>query len=477
MSLSEVRIAAGVVALLCAGILVYRRRAVAASLQTFFFEPSPPQNLALLRVAVFGTLAWVGSHTRAVWWASQPAALRMLPPGWGWLDGTLPIDASTATFAQYAVVACSACAALGLLTRITAPIAAIAAVYLLGTPSFFGKILHVDHALVMMALVLAASPCGDAWSLDRLVRRSRGVAPAAASAAYTLPIRLCWLLFGTIYLFPGIWKLWEAGDIWLSGERLLWELQDEWGQRKYLKPPMRIDQYPWLLKLLGAATLVFELGFFFAMFNRWTRIAAVLGAVAFHVSVRLFLGIRFYEYLPLVLLIDFPFRAPAVAASLRRSLWPSAMAGSALLLGQFYVGFAQIDTWPIAMHPKFSERGGPKSITRNHKFALEPRGGGRERDIVYVLQKLGGGHGFTRVMIRFDGEVARGLLHKDKSRSIVTMLRDNGLTLQAGDHIAVYKTSWDTYPIGKRQNYKKTFLRRYRVTEDGGLEVVATRAS
>jgi len=476
MTLIGVRIVACLLLLGALGFAVYRRRAVSVALREFFLAPTAPQNLGLLRIVLFAALAWVGLQSNAVWWASQPATLRVMPPGWQWLAG-LPLDTTVASWARYLVVGFGVCAALGLGTRLTTKVAAIAALYLLGVPSFFGKILHSDHALVMMTLVLAAAPCGDALSLDRSWLRLRGRPDPGVSAAYTLPVRLCWLLLGTIYLFPGIWKVWEAGDLWLSGERLLWELQDEWGQRKGFVPPARIDQYPWLLKLLGTATLIFEVGFFFALFQRHARIVAALSAVAFHVGVRLFLGIRFYEYLPLILLIDFrwpPAAEPAVAAlpALQRSPWPSAVVGGALLLGQFFVGFAQIDTWPIAMHPKFSERGGPKLVTRNHKLVFEPLGGTRQRDIVYVLSKRGAGHGFTRVMLRFDREVARGIPRDAEGRSIVAMLRENDLELVSGAHIAVYSASWNTYPLGKRTGYKKQLLRRYRVTEDGGLTPV-----
>jgi hypothetical protein len=474
MTLFGVRVAACLILLGALGLAIYRRRAVGAALREFFLAPGAAQNIGLLRIVLFAGLAWVGLRTNAVWWASQPASLRVMPPGWGWLDGLLPIDATTAGVARFLVVAFGLCAALGLGTRVTTKVAAIAAVYLLGVPSFFGKILHADHALVLMTLVLAAAPCGDAFSFDRQWLRHRGQPDPGLSPAYTLPVRMCWLLLATIYLFPGIWKVWEAGDIWLSGERLLWELQDEWGQRKGFVPPARIDRYPWLLKLLGTATLIFEVGFIFALFHRRTRVVAALSAVAFHLGIRLFLGIRFYEFLPLILLIDYSWPVPAGAALTqpKRPLWPSAVVGGTLLLGQFFVGFAQIDSWPLAMHPKFSERGGAKQITRNHKFVFEPHDGGRERDLVYLLSKLGGGHGFTRTMLRFDRDVARGIPRQATGRSIVAMLRNNGLELVAGDRIAVYSTSWNTYPIGERSGYKKELLRRYLVTEGGGLEQV-----
>jgi hypothetical protein len=473
MSLVAVRVVAGLVLLVAIGLAVHKRRALRSHLREFFLAPSAPENVALLRIVLFAFLAWVGLRSNAVWWASQPAALRVMPPGWGWLDGVLPIDGTWAGIARQLVIGFGVCAALGLATRITTAAAALAAVYLLGAPSFFGKILHADHALVLMTLVLAAAPCGDALSLDRLWQRWRGRPAPAAASAYTLPVRLCWLLLATIYLFPGIWKLWEAGDLWFNGERLLWELQDEWGQRKGFVPPARIDQYPWLLALLGAATVIFEIGIFFAIFQKHTRIAFALGAVAFHVGVRLFLGIKFYEYLPLILLIDFPWRTPSVPAGAAiprgRSPWPSAVVGGTLLFGQFFVGFAQIDSWPLAMHPKFSERGGAKQITRNNKITFQRSTGGRERDLVYVLSKRGGGHGFTRVVLRFDRSVRRGEPSDDAGRSIVTLLRDNELAPATGDTITIYSASWNTYPLGKRTGYEKHLLSRYVVTDDGRL--------
>lgn len=477
MTLTGVRIAAGLLTLAALALLLYRRPAVARGLHRFFLEPSAPQNLALLRMALFGGLAWVSSQTSAVWWASVPAELRMLPPGWRWLSGVLPMNASLASVAQYVVVIASVCAALGLLTRITAPIAAVVAVYLLGTPSFFGKILHMDHALVLMSLVIAAAPSGDALSLDRLWQRKRGLPEPEPSPAYTLPIRLAWLLLGTIYLFPGIWKVWGNGDLWLNGQRLLSELNDEWGQRKSFDPPMRIDQYPSLLKVLGTSTLIFEVGFFFAIFNRYTRVLAALSAVAFHTGIRMFLGIRFYEYLPLVLLIDFPlFGArlePAMLASAQlRRLAASALIGGTLLLGQVYVGLAQIDTWPVALHPKFDERTGTHKVASNNQIMLEPGSGAEAQDLGRLMVKLGAKNGFTRVVLSVDRDIAKGVPRKARSRAVVTLLRDSGIAIAAGDHIAIYRTRWNVFPLGERSGFSKSLLRRYRVTEEGGLELM-----
>lgn len=53
------------------------------------------------------------------------------------------------------------------------------------------------------------------------------------------------------------------------------------------------------------------------------------------------------------------------------------------------------------------------------------------------------------------------------------MLRDTGLPLATGDRIAIYKTKWKVFPLGEKKGWKRTFLRRYAVTEDGGLSLLA----
>jgi hypothetical protein len=41
----------------------------------------------------------------------------------------------------------------------------------LGLPQCFGKVNHGGHARMLCALALSLSPCGDALSLDALIRR------------------------------------------------------------------------------------------------------------------------------------------------------------------------------------------------------------------------------------------------------------------------------------------------------------------
>ena len=47
---------------------------------------------------------------------------------------------------------------------------------------------------------MAASPCGDAWSIE-----ARRVQVPAPKSHYGLPLAVAWLLFGQVYFWPGVY--------------------------------------------------------------------------------------------------------------------------------------------------------------------------------------------------------------------------------------------------------------------------------
>jgi hypothetical protein len=376
--------------LLCIGaaaLMAWRFERVARTVRAFFFEPTLAVNLGLLRAVIFYTLLLDASAQDSVWYAGLPRERLTLPQGWSWLGDLVPLGASTMLWAKRSLLVSATLATIGLFTRPAAMLAAPLAVYVLGIPNFYSsKISHISHVIVLSALVLAASPCGDGFSLDALIRRLRGKPALPAHEAYTVPIRFCWLLMGTMYLFPGLWKLWEGGDLWLSGVKLKVELFNKWATLPRFHPAFRVDRYPWLLAMLGTSTLLLEIGFFFALFKRKTRVVAAFAATCFHLGIWLSMDIRFNPYHPLVLLFDFPDILPTVVARrltpiwsqfktrarglvptrwvstaleeprLARSIGGSFVMGSLLVFAMFIAGFSPIDSWPIAVYPRFANR-------------------------------------------------------------------------------------------------------------------------
>ena len=396
----------GFVLLCAAGLVLLLRKpgAAARGFQQFFFEPSSPLNLGLLRAAIFFLLFKHAVESPAVWYAGLPEQFRDLPRGWVWLDPLLPfLIRHTQAFVRITIVSC-AFAAVGLFTRPAVIIAAVSTLYIFGVPNFYFKIGHGLHIPVLCAFVFAVSPVGDAFSLDRLLGPHRGKR-VADSAAYTIPVRFSWLLIGTMYLYPGLWKLWESGDEWIDGTKLRAELFSKWAQLPDFYPSVRLDHATWALVFFGVGTLLFEVGFFFAVFNRTSRVILAFSACAFHIGVGVAMNIWFDMTFPLLLLIDFPgiFELPLLSKlapklipawralmrkltrgksdeviTIERDGAPAFAIGALLLFGNSVAGLAPVNSWAFSVYPRFEGRvsgDGVQKSSYSIEFALLQKDG------------------------------------------------------------------------------------------------------
>jgi hypothetical protein len=503
MLLEVVRVAA----LALVAVLVVRavrsHESTLSFLKKFWLEPTAAVNLALLRIVIFGLLLWQAIARNPFRYASLPASERDLPLGWGWL-GSLPFDEELALGAQRLLIAAAAAALFGVATRVTVPIAAVTSVYVFGLPNFFAKINHGDHTRVLIALVLAASPCGDALSIDRLFKWLRGHTPPPPSSAYTIAVRSAWMLIGMNYFFPGFWKLWESGDLWISGRALKFHLLNKWASLPDFVPALRVDEHPSLLALLGSATLVFELGFLPAMFHRVSRTVAAFSATAFHLGIEAIMGISFSAFFPLIVLIEVPERWQAVSrhvplavkdavAGFRarvvdwgerrarpvrpeatrpwpmRTVWLPAAAAALCIFGQVGTGFAKIHTWPVSVYPTFSARTGrPPKTASSLEITLESPGE-KPLDLAKKLKRFGK----ARLKSVFDNLQGKDWSDRNRSRdfdeSIPDLFEHAKITLEPGDRIVVRETRWDVLPPGEQKNFRKKLLHRFVVTDDGKL--------
>jgi len=123
-----------------------------------------------------------------------------------------------------------------------------------------GAVFH-DHHLLWLAVILAASPCGDALSLDAwFARRANRVLPTKGRA-HGAAVRAAWLVIALVFLFPGIHKLHASGLAWAFSDNLRNQMWWKWTQDPALMPSLRIDRYPLLCRSLAALTIIFELTF------------------------------------------------------------------------------------------------------------------------------------------------------------------------------------------------------------------------
>ncbi|HTQ40182.1 MAG TPA: HTTM domain-containing protein [Pirellulales bacterium] len=363
-------------AMLGAAAAWHSRQTVRKRWAVFLFEPDSPINLAVFRIALFAALFFVVSPNLTYLFASFPAELKKVPSLTGVFLRWLPFDPDVATVAAYGLKAVCLLGMLGVASRMNALLAVVLGYYVLGIQQSFGKVNHIHH-LIWFAMVLAASRCGDALSVDAWIGRrqeswSRRLAGPAASAVYGVPLRVVWLLFGVIYFFPGFWKFWNCGFAWGLPENMRLEMYAKWSYFGDWKPLLRIDQYPLLLILGGLGTMLFEMGFVFLIFQRPTRYLAAAAGMMFHTMTNLVMTISFWPLQVLYVcflpwdriskrLLPSSQQEPTARAALPRDLvWTCA----GLLAVNIALGAThQEHAWPFACYPTFASLMNPETTT------------------------------------------------------------------------------------------------------------------
>lgn len=240
---------------------------------------------------------------------------------------------------------------LGLRTRLSLTAAALSAFYLLGVAQMTGNIVHNHHHVWFLA-ILAASPCGDALSLDA---RDRGAPTPSPSVVYGVPVLFARALIAAIFFFPGYWKLRESGLGWILSDNLRNQLWWKWAQYDWV-PSFRIDSYPRAIRAMALGSVLFELTFPLFAFVRRTRKYAVIAALVFHGSIEALMRIPFSSlWLCYIVFLDWspPLEREAAAP---RAEWS---VGAALLAGNVVFGaMGWMNGWPFACYPTFQWRAG-----------------------------------------------------------------------------------------------------------------------
>lgn len=292
-----------ILSLACLGLLGYlERERVTGAIIRYFTAPSHPINLAIFRIVVFWqaySLGWFDFIASIV---DLPQSMQEPPltgiPAVGPLAALArwpvnPLGPAEVLFLGKIMKAACITGMLGLCTRISSLVTAFIFFFGWGAAQWYGKIDHHHHILWFL-LVLAASRSGDALSLDSLVRawrRGRGgnTEPPEPSVAYGLPLRMCILLMGVIYFFPGFWKIFGSGFDWFLSDSPFNQMYLKWYMLGGWLPSVRPDRFPLLIHAGALGTILFELSFIFLIFGRRTIfLPAVLG-VTFHTSLNFFM--------------------------------------------------------------------------------------------------------------------------------------------------------------------------------------------
>jgi hypothetical protein len=279
-------------------------------LEEFWFAAAPPERLALLRIAVGAfALYYIGARYDMLMKIAGTDASLFDPVGLAAISGR-PLAVGLFQGLLIATLLANGAFLLGWRFRLTGPLFGLLLMWLLCYRNSWSMIFHSDNAMVMHAMILGLSRAGDAWSLD--ARRRRKAAPAdlpiEAGWQYGWPIRLSCAITTATYFLAGVAKLATQGFGWASGEALRAQVAVDSLRKELLgegAPALAYALYDeiWLFAILGAGTLVFELGAPLALLHKRAGQFWAAQVWLMHVGIYFVMGISFrYQLLGLIFL-------------------------------------------------------------------------------------------------------------------------------------------------------------------------------
>jgi hypothetical protein len=233
-------------------------------------------------------------------------------PHWRWSLMAGVEDPRMLQAAAWVWVFATLCMTIGLFTRTSAVITWAFSTSFAGLNSCIDNAGDEIRGIILFYLML--SPCGAIWSIDHWWQRMASRRALALGSVdqgvhtsgrpifiHPWPLRLLMVQMVLMYFSNGMFKL--SGDTWRSGTSLYYVLADltlaRWSYAQITVPF-------WIAKLLTWLVLVWEAGFPLWVALPWTRKAALLFGVAFHLGIGLsmelgsFVPYALCLYLPLV---------------------------------------------------------------------------------------------------------------------------------------------------------------------------------
>ena len=211
------------------------------------------------------------------------------------------------TILKVALVVSLAAGAVGFLIPVSTKLSFVLVVFYQGLLRSFGHFNHDEMVAVYCLAVLAFTPCGDEFSLDRWLTRRwlRKRSPDRPAFAYAYPILLMQLLMAWVYFSSALIKLRVAGLTYLNHENLpalaiyhsLDNLHDTGFRIAFWLP--HVKEY---LPVLVGMVLLWEFFFPLAVFFPRLRWLILGGGVIFHISTLVIMNIFFPHQLALYLL-------------------------------------------------------------------------------------------------------------------------------------------------------------------------------
>jgi hypothetical protein len=216
-------------------------------------------------------------------------------------------------------------ASLGFFTSSATKFAALLFLFYEGLVRSFGLFNHDEMIGVYILVVLAFTPCGDGFSLDRVLGKTRQHPPGFA---YGYPILLMRILVAWSYFSSALIKMRVTGLRYFSPDSLpsvsIWHSLDNLHESQH-KLAFWLPNIRGITGAIVIVALLWELLFLLAIFSKLARRIILPFGIVFHLSTIFFMNISFpYHMAAYVVFIDWPRVASRLAASkLFQALRPS----------------------------------------------------------------------------------------------------------------------------------------------------------
>jgi len=275
---------------------------------SYWFSPASLQRLAVCRLLAFGLLIvdLLFLQNDVFWRKADPyfwqpvQVVRVFQK----LLGFAPPEPIVLKTLAIATVILAVGAFIGYRTRICALSSAVLYFCLTAiTFSWFSKVHHTHGVLVLLLLALSLSPCGDALSIDALLKRMRAsVARMRFSPEWESgmsryagwPLRLIGIIVCLVYFSAGYAKLKNSGLGWANGYTLSYSIiQDYYVWHPSTDFSLWMAQQIPLLTIMQVFVLVIQFTFPVIIFVpklRWIYLPAGLG---FHLGTYVLMSTHF----------------------------------------------------------------------------------------------------------------------------------------------------------------------------------------
>lgn len=281
------------------------------ALSRFWFKPAPAARLGVLRVAAGGFGLWyVATRLEVLAQVARKDASLFAPVGlFRVLSG--PLNPALFDWIAWLTVLSGVLFVLGFAHRKVGPVFALLLLATLCYRNSWSMVYHSDGALVMHVLILGFARSADAFSIDSLLRRRDGAAPAGEDESYGWPIKLICAVTVAGYLLSGVAKVaGPEGLRWAMGSALREQIATDTIRKEILEGggmPLAYALYDslWLFTLMGVGTLVLELAAPLATMNRRGGRVWAVCTWSMHWGIFLIMGIRFRYQMSFLIFLPF----------------------------------------------------------------------------------------------------------------------------------------------------------------------------